>query len=199
MRVVAPDAPERPPGRPLRSSGASGSVDRIANPDDAYGVTMHSGITYRVHLVSRDRCVDAALFPPGTSSFPAGEAVRSFNCDDYFLYTPGPGEGGRFSVQVQAPRSRRGALPYRVTVARAGEDDTAPGVLLANDQRVSGSLRGGGADVVDLYRFSVRQREHPGPAPAHGRLDAVQPPARRRRRAPDRVRLRRRGRRSRSG
>lgn len=157
MRVVAPDAPERPPGRPLRSSGASGSVDRIANPDDAYGVTMRSGETYRVHLVSRDRCVDASLFPPRTGSFPGGDAVRSFNCDDYFLYTPGPGEGGRFSIQVQAPRSRRGALPYHVTVARAGEDDTAPGVVLANDRRVRGSLRGGGADVVDLYRFSVRQ------------------------------------------
>jgi hypothetical protein len=157
MRVVAPDAPERPPGRALGSSGASGSLDRIANPDDAYGMTMHAGTTYRVHLVSRQRCVDAALYPPGTGSFSGGDRVRSFDCDDYFLFTPGPGEGGRYSIQVQAPRSRRGALPYHVQVARAGEDDTAPGTELANDVSARGGLRGGGADVVDLYRFDVRR------------------------------------------
>jgi hypothetical protein len=118
---------------------------------------MHAGTTYRVHLVSRGRCVSAALYPPGTGSFAGGDAVRSFSCDEYFLYTPGPGTGGRYSVQVQAPRSRRGALPYHVQVARAGEDDTAPGADLANDVRERGSLRGGGADVVDLYRFDVRR------------------------------------------
>ena len=158
LRVVAPDLPERPPGRPLGAAGASGSVDRIANPDDAYGVVMHSGETYRVHIVSRARCVNAALYPPGTTSFPGAKRVRSFNCDAYFLFTPGPGKGGRYSIQVTAPRSRRGALPYHVTVSRAGEDDTAPGLVLANDRRVRGSLRGSGADVVDLYRFSVRRR-----------------------------------------
>src|SRR5689334_1963085 len=94
LRVVQPDQPERPPGRPL-GRGASASVDRIANPDDAYGVVMHSGETYRVHLVSKKRCVRAGLYPPGTRSFPDGDSVRSFNCDDYFLFTPGPGAGGR--------------------------------------------------------------------------------------------------------
>jgi hypothetical protein len=118
---------------------------------------MHPGTTYRVHLVSRRRCVNAALYAPGTSSFAGGETVRSFDCDDYFLFTPGPGQGGRYSIQVQAPRSRRGALPYHVHVSRAGEDDTAPGAELANDVRRRGALRGGGADVVDLYRFDVRR------------------------------------------
>jgi hypothetical protein len=42
-----------------------------------------------------------------------------------------------------------------VQVARAGADDTAPGLELANDDRVRGSLRGSGADVLDLYRFEV--------------------------------------------
>ena len=157
LRVVAPDAPERPPGRALGSSGAGGSLDRIANPDDAYAVSLSAGTTYRVHLVSRERCVSASLYPPGTSSFEGGSPVRNFDCDAYFIYTPGPGEGGRHSIQVRAPRSRRGALPYHVQVARAGEDDTAPGAALANDVRVRGSLRGSGADVVDLYRFDVRR------------------------------------------
>ena len=157
LRVVAPDRPERPPGRALARSGASGSVDRIANPDDAYAVSMSAGRTYRVHLVSRQRCVAAQLFAPGTSSFEDGESVASFDCDDYFIYTPGPGEGGRYSILVRAPRSRRGALPYHVQVAPAGADDTAPGLELANDVAVRGSLRGSGADVVDLYRFDVRR------------------------------------------
>ena len=157
LRVVAPDAPERPPGRALGRKGASGSVDRIANPDDAYAVSMRAGRTYRVHLVSRERCAAASLYPPGTGSFEGGSPVRNFDCDGYFIYTPKAGEGGRYSIQVRAPRSRRGALPYRLQVARAGEDDTAPGKPLANDVRVRGSLRGSGADVVDLYRFDVRR------------------------------------------
>jgi len=157
LRVVAPDAPERPPGRTLGASGASGSVDRIANPDDAYAASMRAGHSYRVHVVSRERCVSAALYPPGTASFPGGEPVRRFDCDDYFLFTPGPGERGRYSLQVVAPRSRRGALPYRLQVAPAGRDDTAPGIELANDERIRGALRGRGADVVDLYRFDVRR------------------------------------------
>src|SRR5215218_9034289 len=37
LRVVAPDDPERPPGRALGAAGASGSVDRIANPDAPAG------------------------------------------------------------------------------------------------------------------------------------------------------------------
>ncbi len=118
---------------------------------------MSAGRTYRVHLVSRQRCVAASLYPPGTDSFEEGSPVRNLDCDDYFLFTPGPGAGGRYSIQVRAPRNRRGALPYRVQVARAGEDDTAPGVVLANDKRVRGSLRGSGADVLDLYRFDVRR------------------------------------------
>jgi hypothetical protein len=157
LRVVAPDEPERPPGRALGRSGASASVDRVANPDDAYAVSLSAGTTYRVHLVSRERCVSAALYPPGTRSFGGASPVRGFDCEAYFIYTPGPGEGGRYSIQVRAPRSRRGALPYHLQVARAGEDDTAPGAPLANDVRVRGSLRGSGADVLDLYRFDVRR------------------------------------------
>ena len=110
-----------------------------------------------MHVVSRERCVSASLYPPGTSSFGDASPVRSFGCDEYFLYTPGPGAGGRYSIQVRAPRSRRGALPYHLQVARAGEDDMAPGLELANDVRVRGSLRGGSTDVVDLYRFAVQR------------------------------------------
>ena len=156
------------PGARCAPRARPGSLDRIANPDDAYGISMSAGRTYRVHLVSRGRCVNAALYPPGTSSFEGGDAVRSFDCDDYFLFTPGPGEGGRYSIQVQAPRSRRGALPYHLQVARAGEDDTAPGAELANDDRVRGVAarrRGGRRRPLPLRRAAP---EHPRPAAAGG-------------------------------
>ena len=102
-------------------------------------------------------------------------------------------EGGRYSIQVRAPRSRRGALPYHLQVARAGEDDTAPGLVLPNDVRVRGALRGSGADVVDLYRFDVRRPSILDLRLQGGLGQSVQPAARRRGRAPDLVRLRRRG------
>jgi hypothetical protein len=157
LRVVQPDLPERPPGRRLGSAGASGTVDAIANPDDAYAISMKSGHSYRVHLVSKQRCVSAALYPPGTSSFDDGSPVHRLGCNGYFLFTPGPGEGGRYGLQVVAPRTKRGGLPYHVQVAPAGPDDTAPGLELPNDTRLRGALRGSGADVVDLYRFEVRR------------------------------------------
>jgi hypothetical protein len=157
LRVVQPDLPERPPGRRLPAAGASGSVDAIANPDDAYGVSMRAGQSYRVHLVSKERCVQAALYPPGTRSFEDDSPVKRLGCNGYFLFTPAAGEGGRYGLQVTAPRGKRGALPYHVQVAVAGPDDTAPGLDLPNDTRVRGSLRGSGADVVDLYRFEVRR------------------------------------------
>ena len=155
LRVVAPDRPERPPGRRLGTSGASGSVDAIANPDDAYAVSLRAGRSYRVHLVSKQRCVRAGLYAPGTTSFEDDDPVRRLGCNGYFLITPRAGEGGRYGLQVTAPRTKRGALPYHVQVAAAGPDDTAPGLELPNDRRMRGSLRGSGADVVDLYRFEV--------------------------------------------
>jgi hypothetical protein len=118
---------------------------------------MKSGHSYRVHLVSKQRCVHAALFPPGTSSFDDGDPVKRLGCNGYFLYTPGAGEGGRFGLQVRAQGAQRGGMPYHVQVAPAGPDDTAPGIELPNDTVMRGKLRGSGADVVDLYRFDVRR------------------------------------------
>ena len=71
------------------------------------------------------------------------------------LYTPVPGEGGRYSIQVLAPRSRRGALPYHLQVARAGEDDTA--TWPARQRRVRGSLRGEAPTSSTCTGFEVRR------------------------------------------
>ena len=43
-------------------------------------------------------------------------------------------------------------------MGRAGRDDTAPGILLNNDARVSGTLTGSELDALDLYRFVLPRR-----------------------------------------
>ena len=157
LRVVQPDLPERPPGRALGPSGASGSVDAIANPDDAYAVSMAAGRSYRVHIVSRQRCVNAgctrrARRRSRTARRSGGSAATATSST-----RRAPARAGATGCRCSRRSNRRGGLPYHVQVLPAGPDDTAPGLELANDRRVRGSLRGSGADVVDLYRFEVRR------------------------------------------
>ena len=59
---------------------------------------------------------------------------------------------------ARAEPGLRSPQRYHLRVARAGRDDTAPGVFIGNHARVRGSLRAGGLDVVDLYRFDVVRR-----------------------------------------
>ena len=157
LRVVAPDAPERPPGARSAARARRPASTGSPTPTTPTASRCPPAIPTASTSSRASAASSASLYPPGTSSFSDGSPVRNFGCDEYFLFTPGAGEGGRYSIQVRAPRSRRGALPYHLQVARAGEDDTAPGLLLANDVRVRGALRGSGVDVVDLYRFDVRR------------------------------------------
>jgi hypothetical protein len=156
-RIVQP--PARPPGRALPARGVRATVDRATNPDDAWSVRLRAGRSYRVNVVSRPGapCVRAELFPPGTSSFDEPPA-RVLPCGGYRLMTPRSEEGGRWSVHVVAPRGERGRSGYRLHVAPARADDTAPGRFIANDARVAGTLHGSHADVLDLYRFDVTFR-----------------------------------------
>jgi hypothetical protein len=151
--VVAPDRPAQPPGQPLPAGGASGQVDRFANPDDAWAVRLRAGRPYRLNFVSPGRgCASAQLYAPGTRSF--GEAtIRTLACDAQTVFTPPA--AGRYTIFVRAPRASRARIAYRLRAGRAGPDDTAPGIEIANDDRVRGSLRGAELDSLDLYRFSV--------------------------------------------
>ena len=156
LRVVQPDQPERPPGRRLAATRRLRERRRDRQP----GRRVRRQPPRRPVLPGAPRLQAAVR---------AGRAVRA----GYELVRgrgaraparlrrllplhAGAGEGGRYGVQVTAPRTRRGGLPYHVQVAGRG-DDTAPGIELPNDERMSGSLRGSAADVVDLYRFEVRR------------------------------------------
>jgi len=151
----------RPPGTPLPAGGRRDTVDRVLNPSDAWSVRLRAGVTYRVNLSApvdedRVRCIRVSLFEPGTRDFDDSPR-RSLRCGGYFLFTPGPDDGGRYSILVQAVRGRN-ALPYNIEVAPAGPDDTAPGVFIRNDQTLAGALSGSRIDAIDLYRFDVTKR-----------------------------------------
>jgi hypothetical protein len=149
LRVVEPDRPATFPGPRLPRRGVSAAVDRIANPDDAWSVRLKRGVAYRFNLVSTGgRCATADLHLPGQ-----GDVVRRLRCDAHTVFVPP--SSGLHTLFVQAPRGSRERIPYRLRAGRAGADDMAPGLRLANDRRVRGSLRGSELDAVDLYRFTV--------------------------------------------
>lgn len=154
LRVVLPDEPARPPGVHLPAAGASATVDRFANPDDAWSTRMLEGQTYRINLVTVGQgCVQVALYPAdGFGSEPA----ESLACDDHNVFAAPA--SGRYTLHVRAPRASRVQLPYRLRVGLAGRDDSAPAVVLPDDRRVTGSLAGNELDALDLYRFTLARR-----------------------------------------
>jgi len=157
LDVFTPQPPARPPGRALPSGGVNRSVDRLSNTDDAFNVSLRPGVSYRVNLAPRDgRCIDLTLYGPGTTEFDGSTALRRARCGGYFLYTPGPDDGGRHVLLVESRDNTRGPQRYHLQVRRAGPDDTLPGIRIG--RRARGFLRGGQIDAVDLYRFDILRR-----------------------------------------
>jgi hypothetical protein len=148
--------PATPPGPPLPAGGATGTLDRVINPADAYSIFMREGVTYRFHLDTK-QCAPLLLFPPGTKSFGRRTPVRRLGCGGYAVFTPRGGQSGVYSLLAQAGFSQS-PVKYRLTAGEAQIDDTTPGRTIVNYAVVHGSLSGGGLDVVDLYRFDVQRR-----------------------------------------
>jgi hypothetical protein len=152
LRVLVPTAPPEPPGRHLPYVGVRNSVDRLVNSGDVYWTRMSAGHTMRLSLSTR-QCTSLTVYGPGTRSF-SDPAVSRLPCGGYRLFTPT--QSGRHFLVVGAGRTR-GLQPYKLRVARALRDDTAPGVLLRNHATVRGAVNGG-IDTRDLYRFAVARR-----------------------------------------
>ncbi|MEA2479904.1 MAG: hypothetical protein QOJ07_1826 [Thermoleophilaceae bacterium] len=159
LDVVIAQPAENPPGRSLPSKGASGRLERVTTPSDAYSLRLREGVKYRVNLAPSDSsaCLPLQIFPPGTSDFESDDPVEQFSCGGYGTFTPGPGEGGRYSFVPTIGRERS-AQRYHLQVARVAGDDVAPGIFVRNYQRKKGKLNGHGVDVQDLYRFDVTRR-----------------------------------------
>ena len=154
LRVVLPEPPATPPGTPLPARGVTAQVDRFANPDNAYAVRLRQGRTYRMNLVtSGPRCVRADLFAPGHYG---RTAAASAVCDGEVVYTP-PADGV-YTLRGAAPRASRTPRTFMLRVGPAGPDDSAPGLVLADDHRVRGALHGEALDAIDLYRFTLPRR-----------------------------------------
>jgi len=162
LEVFLPTPAVRPPGPRLPASGASGRVDRIQNINAAYSVVMRSGVGYIVSLTTKTpgACVSAGLFEPGTSSFEEGSPVMHLGCSGFGLFTPGPGKGGVYSIQITPRGSFRGVQRFRIDVAPAGAGETAPGIPLGNYGTARGRLDGNGTQVLRLYRIDIHSHSN---------------------------------------
>jgi len=157
LEVFLPTPAVGPPGPRLPAGGAAGKVDRIQNINAAYSVVMRAGVSYLVNLANKTpgACVSARVFAPGTRSFEEGEAVMHLRCGGFGLYTPGPGQGGVYSIELTPRESFKTVQRFRIEVAPAGPAETAPGVALGNYGRARGHLDGNGIHVLRLYRMDV--------------------------------------------
>jgi len=153
LRVLVPTAPPHPPGRHLPAKGVRNHVDRVLNSADTYWTTMQAGHTMRLSLRTT-HCTSLDVFGPGTKDFTDQPADRRLSCGGYAMFTPT--ESGRHYLVVQAARDRD-VQHYRLQVAPAGRDDTAPGIAIRNHASVRGHVNGG-LDTRDLYRFDVTHR-----------------------------------------
>ncbi len=157
LEAFLPTPAVGPPGLPLPSGGVNGKVDRIQNINAAYAFTMHAGVSYLINLANKTEgaCVKGSLYAPSTTSFEEGSPLVHVNCGGYTLFTPGPGQGGRYSFEVTPRASYRGVQRFHLQVAPAGPAETAPGVALGNYTHAHGRLDGRGVSVLRLYRLDV--------------------------------------------
>jgi hypothetical protein len=157
LEVFLPTPAVEPPGLSLPSGGVNGQVDRIQNINAAYSFTMRAGVSYLINLANKteDACVSGALFAPGTRSFEGGSSLLRVSCGGYRLFTPGPGQGGRYSFEVTPRTSFRGVQRFHLQVAAAGPAETAPGIALGNYAHAHGRLDGRGVRVLRLYRLDI--------------------------------------------
>jgi hypothetical protein len=162
LEVFLPTPAIGPPGAPLPPGGVNGRVDRIQNINAAYSFTLHAGVSYLISLANETphACVTGDLYAPGTTSFggeeeESGSALLHIGCGGYRLFTPGPGQGGRYSFDITPRTSYRGIQRFHLQVAPAGPAETAPGLTLGNYAHAHGYLSGRSVRVLRLYRMEV--------------------------------------------
>ena len=157
LELFEPEPEARPPGRRLPRRGGVATVDRAHDLTDAWSKALRAGVPYVVTVASRSAaCPSVQVYEPGINSFDFAQPVDGSQCNAHNLFTPE--RSGRHSFLVRAGRGERGAQRYRLRVRRAKRDDTAPGNILRNYERVRGHVGPNRADVVDLHRFYVNRR-----------------------------------------
>jgi len=162
LNVFLPTPAVTPPGLPLPPGGAAGQVDRIQDVNAAYHFTLRSGVSYLINLANTTphACVGGQLFGPGTSSFEEASPLLHIHCGGFRLFTPGPGRGGRYVLEVTPRFTHVGVQRFRLEVAPATTAETAPGVALANYAHAHGRLDSRGIRVIRLYRLDVHSQSN---------------------------------------
>ena len=157
LQALVPEPPEALPGRPLRGVARS-SVEPLLDETDLWHVDLRAGTTYRLSLVSDvpGACPSVRLYGPGGPPSDARELLF-LRCNSATSFTPGPDGGGRYLLLVGIAYGE-GRVSYRLQVARAGADDTAPGLKLPVGVWRSGRLAPMATDQLDMYRFSIAAR-----------------------------------------
>ncbi|HEY7795643.1 MAG TPA: hypothetical protein VIA10_16685 [Gaiellaceae bacterium] len=161
LTVQAAEQRPTPPGAALATGGVGSTLNPVLDREDGWSVSMASGTTYRLNLTTpwRNGCISYRIYRPGIWSFATATPVFTRECGGYSLFTPGMQGGGEYSVLVTANGEGSADHEYRLDVAAAGEDDTAPGVKLENGQYVNGSIDADAIDALDLYRFGVAREQ----------------------------------------
>lgn len=157
LQALVPEVPEALPGRELRGVARS-SVEELLDESDLWNVHLFPGTTYRISLVATTAgaCPTVKLFQPGGPPSDARELLY-LRCNSATSFTPGPEGGGRYLLLVELAYGD-GRIPYRLQVARAEPDDTAPGLKLRAGVWRRGRLAPMTIDQLDMYRFSVAAR-----------------------------------------
>ena len=146
LQVLAAQPREVAPGHHLAHGSVRSRVDWLTDVNDIWWETFTPGTTYRIAF-SSNACAALTIRNKG-------EVLRSFRCNGYTTFTPGPDARGRYVFEVTAP-GRPGTTPYRLVIQPAGPDDVGVGLPLANLTTARGALSPGIGDVVDLYHFDV--------------------------------------------
>lgn len=157
LQALVPQPEEVVPGRALHGV-AHASVEQYLNETDLWHVSLRPGTTYRISFIvpKAEACPNAQLYGPGGPPSDARE-LQYLHCNAATSFTPGPDGGGRYLLLVDISEAA-GRVPYRLQVAPAQPDDTAPGLKLLAGAWHAGRLDPTATDQLDMYRFVLGSR-----------------------------------------
>jgi hypothetical protein len=144
-----------PPGDPFGADGeARGTLDALSRPFAQFSRTLAPGRDYRVRVLAGDpEACDVAI-----KLVDARGNEDRFDCQDYAVVTPGPNDGGRWTIALAAGGATATRSEYRVSITPVSADDLAPGRFVTAFGVATGRVSGSGPDAQDVFRFDVTKR-----------------------------------------